>query len=188
VLDEGYDGKNNVGQSVREDHNWIGEWDREKFPHGPKWLATFIKSKGLRAGLWLVPNAYAGALEQHPGWYLRDKEGKVIRDYNTPALDSTNPEVLDFLKKLFTTLDDWGFEYYKFDGEHALPKYVPAVDRSALNDRSIDPLVAYRNRLKLIRETIGPERFIEGCPAGTPLNGIGYFDSYFNGQDMYASW
>jgi hypothetical protein len=65
---------------------------------------------------------------------------------------------------------------------------VPAVDRSALNDRSIDPLVAYRNRLKLIRETIGPERFIEGCPAGTPLNGIGYFDSYFNGQDMYASW
>jgi len=107
VLDEGYDGKNNVGQSVREDHNWIGEWDREKFPHGPKWLATFIKSKGLRAGLWLVPNAYAGALEQHPGWYLRDKEGKVIRDYNTPALDSTNPEVVNFLKKLFTTLDDW---------------------------------------------------------------------------------
>jgi len=68
VLDEGYDGKNNVGQSVGENHNWIGEWDREKFPHGPKWLVTFIKSKGLRAGLWLVPNAYAGALEQHPGW------------------------------------------------------------------------------------------------------------------------
>jgi len=95
---------------------------------------------------------------------------------------------LNFLKKLFTTLDDWGFEYYKFDGEHAVPKYVPAVDRSRLYDRSTDPLVAYRNRLKLIRQTIGPERFIEGCPAGTPLNGIGYFNSYFNGEDLYDSW
>jgi hypothetical protein len=187
-LDEGYDGKNNVGESVGEDHEWIGEWDRKKFPNGPKWLTAYIKSKGLRAGMWLVPNAYAGAVEQHPGWYLRDKQGNIIRDYNTPALDSTNPEVLDFLKKLFTTLDDWGFEYYKFDGEHALPKYVPAVDRNTLYDKSIDPLVAYRNRLKVIRETIGPGRFIEGCPAGTPLNGIGYMNSYFNGQDVYNSW
>jgi hypothetical protein len=188
VLDEGYDGQSNGGGLVGADHNWIGEWDREKFPHGPKWLTTYIKSKGLRAGLWLVPNAYAGATEEHPSWYLHDKQGKIIRDYNTPALDSTNPEVLDFVKKLFTTLDDWGFEYYKFDGEHAIPEYVPGVDKEKLYDKGIDSLVAYRNRLKLIRATIGPQRFIEGCPAGTPLNGIGYFDSYFNGQDMYTSW
>jgi len=181
-LDDGYDrGKNG-------EHYWIEKWDREKFPHGPKWLADYIKSKGLRPGLWLVPNAYAGAVPQHPDWYLRNKEGKIILDYDTPALDSTNPEVLDFLKKEFTTLDDWGFEYYKFDGEHALPKYAPPVDRERLYDKSVDPLVAYRNRLKLIRETIGPKRFIEGCPAGTPLNGIGYFDSYFNGHDLYDSW
>jgi hypothetical protein len=40
----------------------------------------------------------------------------------------------------------------------------------------------------VIRDTIGPGRFIEGCPAGTPLNGIGYFNSYFNGHDMYSNW
>lgn len=181
-LDDGYDrGKNG-------EHYWIERWDRGKFPHGPKWLADYIKSRGLHAGIWIVPNAYAGAVEQHPGWYLRFKDGTIVKDYNTPALDSTNPEVLDFLKKEFTTLDDWGFEYYKFDGEHAVPKYAPGVDRARLYDQSIDPLVAYRNRLKLIRETIGPARFIEGCPAGTPLNGIGYFGSYFNGDDVYNSW
>jgi hypothetical protein len=181
-LDDGYD------RGENGEHYWIERWDRKKFPHGPAWLAGYIKSKGLHPGLWLVPNAYAGAVETHPDWYLRDKEGKIVLDYNTPALDSTHPEVLGFLRTLFTTLRDWGFEYYKFDGEHALPLYVPSVDRARLHDPAIDPIVAYRNRLAVIRETIGPRTFVEGCPAGTPLNGIGTFDSYFNGHDVYNSW
>lgn len=182
VLDDGYD------RGKHGEHYWISNWSHAKFPHGPQWLANHIKSEGLIPGVWLVPNSYAGAVTQHPDWYLRYKNGKTVLDYNTPALDSTNPEVLDFLKKEFTILDNWGFEYYKFDGEYSIPEYVPNVDKSRLYDKSIDPLVAYRHRLKLIRETIGPKRFIEGCPAGTPLNGIGDFDSYFNGDDMYASW
>jgi hypothetical protein len=182
VLDDGYDrGQNGF-------HYWIKDWDKQKFPHGPRWLANHIKSEGLTPGVWLVPNSYAGAVKQRPDWYLRYKNGSMLLDYSTPALDSTNPEVLDFLKREFTILDNWGFEYYKFDGEHAIPEYVPNVDKSRLYNKSIDPFVAYRRRLKLIRETIGPRRFIEGCPAGTPLDGIGYFDSYFNGWDMYASW
>jgi hypothetical protein len=181
-LDDGYD------RDLKEGHYWLDHWDPKTFPHGPQWLANYIRSKGLHAGLWLVPNACAGPVESHPDWYLRDKEGKIIQDYGTPALDSTNPEVLDFLTKLFTTLRDWGFDYYKFDGEQALPKYVPAVDRDRLHDKSVDPLVAYRHRLEVIRQVIGPQSFVEGCPAGTPLNGIGFFNSYFNGEDLYSSW
>jgi Melibiase/Alpha galactosidase C-terminal beta sandwich domain len=182
VLDDGYDrGENGV-------HYWIKNWNKQKFSHGPEWLASYIKAKGLLPGVWLVPNSYEGAVKQHPDWYLHYKNGKVVLDYSTPALDSTNPQVLNFLKREFSILDNWGFEYYKFDGEHAIPEYVPNVDKSRLYNKSIHPLVAYGNRLKLIRSVIGPGRFIEGCPAGTPLNGIGYFDSYFNGRDMYPSW
>ena len=181
-LDDGYD------RGPQGEHFWIENWNREKFSHGPKWLADYIKSKGLRAGLWIVPNAYAGAVKRHPDWYLRDRQGGLILDYRTPSLDSTSPEVLAFLRRMFTTLKGWGFDYYKFDGEHALPAYVPAVDKSKLYKPSENPIDAYWNRLKLIRETIGPETFIEGCPAGTPLNGIGYFQSYFNGDDVYNSW
>jgi hypothetical protein len=181
-LDDSYDrGKDG-------EHYWIENWNQNTFPHGPKWLADYIKSRGLHPGIWLVPNAYAGAVGQHPEWYLRYKDGKIVRDYNTPALDSTNPQVHEFLQKLFTTLDEWGFEYYMFDGEYSIPKYVPGVDLNRLYDKSLDPLVAYRYRLKLIRQTIGPQRFIEGCPAGTPLNGIGYFNASFTGEDMYPSW
>jgi hypothetical protein len=181
-LDDGYE------RGANGEHYWIEKWDAQKFPHGPKWLADYIKSQGLRAGLWIVPNAYAGAVTEHPDWYLHYKSGKLVFDYQTPALDSTNPQVLQFLKREFTTLDDWGFDYYKFDGEHALPQYVPGVDLDRLYDESIDPLVAYRQRLELVRQTIGPKRFIEGCPSGTPLNGIGYFNSYFNGQDLCNNW
>ncbi|MGH9398657.1 MAG: alpha-galactosidase [Terriglobia bacterium] len=182
VLDDGYDrGGNGI-------HYWIKNWDKQKFPHGPQWLANYIKSKGLIPGLWLVPNSYGGAVTQHPDWYLRYDNGKIVEDYHTPALDSTNPAVLNFLKREFSILNNWGFEYYKFDGEYAIPAYVPNVDKNRLYDKSIDTLAAYRNRLKVIREAIGPRRFIEGCPAGTPLNGIGYFDSYFYGDDMRPTW
>lgn len=181
-IDDGYDrGKN-------EGHYWIENWNETLFPHGPEWLAKYIKSKGLRPGLWLVPNSYAGAYQQHPDWYLHDKSGNPIKDYSTPALDYTNPGVQEWLKKLFSTLKGWGFEYYKFDGELALPAYAPSVDKTKLYDKSIDQIVAYRNRLNLIRNIIGPETFVEGCVAGAPLDGVGFFNSCFNGADMYNSW
>ncbi len=181
-LDDGYD------RGEHGEHYWIENWDAKKFPHGAKWLTDYIKSKGMRAGVWLVPNAYAGAVREHPDWYVRDKKGDIVLDYATPAMDSTNPQVLDFVQNMFRKLDDMGFDYYKFDGEHAFPLYAPPVDRSKLHDPNADLVQNYRHRLELIRSVIGPKRFIEVCPAGTPLNGIGYFNSYFNGDDLYGSW
>ncbi len=181
-LDDGFD-RDKDGQ-----HYWIENWDKTKFPHGPEWLTNYIKSKGFRAGLWIVPNVYAGALTKHPEWYLRSVEGKHISDYRTPVLDSSNPEVVSFLRELFTTLDKWGFEYYKFDGEGSIPLALPELDKDKLYDKASDPVVVYRNRMKVIRDTIGPQVFLEGCPAGMPLNGVGYFNSFFNGNDVYNNW
>ncbi len=181
-LDDGYD------RDAKGQHYWFENWDTQKFPHGPKWLTGYIKSKGFSPGLWVVPNAYAGAVKDHPDWYVHDKQGRIILDYATPTLDSTNPEVLAFVQKMFHSLDELGFEYYKFDGEHAFSLYAPVVDRTKLHDQTLDLLENYRHRLALIRGVLGPKRFIEGCPAGTPLNGIGYLNSYFNGEDLYGSW
>ncbi len=182
-IDDGYDTRKDSLQ-----HQWIDNWQRDLFPKGPAWMAGYIKSKGLHPGLWLVPNSYAGALATHPEWYLRDKYGKLVLDYDTPAIDYTHPGAQQWLHTLFTTLKNWGFEYYKFDGEFAIPQYAPGVDRTKLFDTTGNPVAAYRQRLRLIRDIIGPNTFIEGCPAGTPLNGIGFFNSYFNGADVYNTW
>ena len=180
-LDDGYDRR-------PEGHSWVDNWDQAKFSHGPEWLTSYIRGEGLKAGIWVVPNAYGPALKEHPDWYLYDKQGKVLLDYQTPALDSTNPEVFDHLKRLFTKLDDLGFDYYKFDGELALPAYAPEIDKSRMHSPSADFIANYRDRLALIRRTIGPERFVELCPTGTKLNAVGFTDSYFLGQDLYNNW
>jgi hypothetical protein len=181
-LDDGYD------RGAKGEHYWVENWDEKKFPHGAAWLTKYIHDRGMKAGVWLVPNSYAGALKDHPDYYLYDKKGGVVQDYTTPALDQTNPATFGWLKREFGVLDGWGFDYYKFDGEHALPKYAPTVDVSRLHDPKADLLKNYRERVKLIRDTIGPDRFIESCPAGTPLNSIGFVDSYFNGDDLYNNW
>ncbi len=181
-LDDGYD------RGPHDEHYWITRWNQQKFPHGPKWLADYIRSQGLRPGIWLVPNSQAEFVAQHPDWYLYYKSGKIVLDYNTPALDSSNPAVLDFLSHEFATLKDWGYEYYKLDGEHALPKYIPNVDLTRLYDHTTDPVSVYRHRLSVIRKSIGPDAFVEGDIAGTPLNGIGYINSFFNGDDLYDNW
>jgi len=198
-VDDGYDARKvneliyiqkeglDSARKAAED-NWITNWDQKKFPHGPQWLANYIKSKGLHPGLWLVPNSFAGSVEKHPDWYLRDTLGNIVINYSTPSLDHTNPGVQDWLKTLFTTLTGWGFEYFKFDGEFSMPAYVPSIDKSKLYDKTIDPVVAYRSRLKLIRDVIGPKIFVEGSSAGTPINGVGYFNSSFYGQDVFCSW
>lgn len=181
-LDDGYD------RGPNGEHSWTTNWNQTKFPHGAKWLADYIHSKGLRPGIWLVPNSHGPSLAGHPDWYIYYKDGKVVLDYNTPALDSTNPAVLDFLHQEFSTIAGWGYEYFKIDGEHAMPKYVPNVDLTRLYDKNIDPLLAYRNRLGVIRKAIGPNSFVEGDIAGTPLNGVGYIDAFFNGDDLYDNW
>jgi hypothetical protein len=180
-LDDGYDRR-------PEGHSWIENWNADRFPHGPEWLTSHIHADGLKAGIWLVPNAYAPALKDHPDWYLYDKQGKVLLDYATPALDSTNPQVLKFERQLFAKLDSDGFDYFKFDGESALPAYAPPIDKTRLHTPQADFIQNYRERLKLIRNTIGPDRFIEVCPTGVPLDGIGFANSYFNGDDLYNNW
>ncbi len=180
-LDDGYDRRPGG-------HSWAENWDTVKFPHGPEWLTSYIHGKGLKAGVWLVPNSYAPALKEHPDWYLYDKQGKVVWDYITPALDSTNPEVFKHLARLFTKMDGLGFDYYKFDGEFPLAAYAPNIDKSRLHAPTADFIANYRERLALIRRTIGPARFIELCPTGTEMNAIGYADSYFYGDDLYSNW
>ena len=118
-LDDGYD------RDPQGEHYWITRWDKKKFPHGPKWLADYIRSKGLHPGIWLVPNSQAAFVTTHPDWYVYYKNGKMVEDYSTPALDSTNPGVLKFLDHEFTTIKDWGYDYYKLDGEFAIPKICP---------------------------------------------------------------
>ena len=120
-LDEGYDGGKN-GRNVRGRTILDREVGPDEIsPRAEVAGRTISSPKACMRAYGLSPTPMREPWSSIRTGICGTSKGRSFRDYNTPALDSTNPEVLDFLKKLFTTLDDWGFDYYKFDGEFALP-------------------------------------------------------------------
>jgi alpha-galactosidase len=66
------------------DDGWetnFGDWeiDRKKFPHGLKPVFDYIKSLGMKPGLWVsVGSASPGSkvYQEHPEWFVVDKKGR----------------------------------------------------------------------------------------------------------------
>ncbi len=110
------------------------------YPSGMKPTADFIKSCGLRAGLWIAP--FSGNYDDP---YFADKQDLFVRsaiDYPAPGeqnarkypsidqkqgapyetfwggtcLDMSNPKARDFLREnVRRIVKDWGFDYLKTD-------------------------------------------------------------------------
>ncbi len=56
-IDDGWQG---VGQGDGVNRDWYVT-EKNKFPHGMKWLADYIRAKGLKPGIWLIPFATSDA-------------------------------------------------------------------------------------------------------------------------------
>jgi alpha-galactosidase len=177
---------------IQIDDGWqlnVGDWSANKeFPEGMNEIATYIKSKGKKAGLWVAPLIClpeSEVVKNHPDWILRDEKGEAVTaGYNWGTtyytFDTTLPEVQKHIFEIFTNFKDWGFEYFKLDFMYAgaLPGY-----RSTKIDRE----VAYRNILKVIRSAVGDEIYLLG--SGVPmLPSIGIFNGVRVGPDTAPYW
>ena len=109
------------------DDGWqvaIGDWEpNAKFPGGMAGMASQIRAAGRKAGLWLAPLLAVPSsrlYRAHPDWLLRDAHGRPVSagfnwGENLYALDTTLPEVLDWLRALMQKVRGWGYEYVKLD-------------------------------------------------------------------------
>lgn len=181
-LDDGYQRK-------------VGDWltTNDKFPSGLGGLARQIKQAGFVPGIWLAPffvQRSSQIFKDHRHWLLRDEDGELRRlgyhpfwgltDGQVYSLDLTHPEVKAWLRRVFSTLCELGFEYFKIDFLFA------GLRRGRRYDPSLSPLEAYRSGLQLIRETIG-DRYLLGC--GAPLlPSIGYCDAMRISPDVKEDW
>jgi alpha-galactosidase len=173
------------------DDGWqvsTGDWEpNEKFPSGMDALAAKIKATGRKAGLWLAPLAVSknsSIYKHHPDWLLRDVNGKLyVAGFEwaseSYALDTTHPEVIEWLKNLIHKIHGWGFDYLKLDflSAGALPgkRYVDTPRETV-----------YRDALKVIREAAG-EAYLLLC--GTPiLPALGMCDAIRVGADVGNWW
>jgi alpha-galactosidase len=174
------------------DDGWqmsIGDWEpNEKFPSGMGALAAKIRASGRTPGLWLAPLIVVSSsalYRQHPDWLLRDLDGKPVSagfNWGEPlyALDTTHPEVLDWLAALMKRVRGWGFDYLKLDFLYAgaLPgkRYVNTPREAA-----------YRQGLGALRDAMGDDAYFLTC--GAPiLPSLGLCDAMRIGPDVAGEW
>ncbi len=186
-IDDGWQAKGSAESQVWRD--WR-DFDPE-FPHGMKWLGEEIKSAGLRPGLWLTPYATNAEelVKQYPDWFVRDKADHYFDSgwIGRYLIDPTHPAVRDtYLRGLFERMTrDWGYDYFKIDGQPPTRSFYERL-RERLHE-PMDGADTYRLGLQVIRDVLGPNRFLLGC-WGTPVEGIGFMNGSRTGGDVAANW
>ncbi|KAG0175429.1 hypothetical protein DFQ28_000044 [Apophysomyces sp. BC1034] len=104
----------------------VGDWldvAEKKFPRGMQPLATEIKEAGYLPGIWLAPFAVgfkSKIVNEHPEWLLTNTDGSLLvagpNWGGFYALDIYNPEVREYLQRVFdTVIDEWGYKLLKLD-------------------------------------------------------------------------
>ena len=186
-------------QYVQIDDGWQGEgrgrtrdWSTidKRFPGGMDGLAAYIKSLGLKPGIWLAPHGQTNesVVKNHPGVFLLQPDGTTASDTweGKWLVDPSTPDSQKYLNNLFSTLGKWGYEYFKIDGQPIVVNEYRQKKSFMKNPRD-DTDALYRTTLETIRTTIGPDRYLLGC-WGTPLEGAGIMNGSRTGGDIVLGW
>jgi hypothetical protein len=179
-IDDGYQ------QARGEPSLWLKPND--KFPLGLAYLSDYIKTKGLKPGLWTAASIdQPDLVSRRPDWFVRDSLNSPVRgNWIGYPLDASNEEALDSLvRPLYRSLRGMGWEYFKVDalrhlryeGYNANARYFDRVHR--------DRVIAFRRYVSAIREEIGPDRFLLGCWGIRPEL-IGLIDACRIGDDGFS--
>ena len=110
------------------DDGWqdsYGDWgiDYKKFPNGLKPVFDYIKSLGMKPGLWVSIGSAAPSskvYQAHPEWFVTDKDGAAT-SLHTPGDKEKYTACFgtgwyDYIKKILLKMAvEYGLEYYKLD-------------------------------------------------------------------------
>jgi hypothetical protein len=160
------------------------------FPDGMADVAAYIKSVGLVPGIWLAPHGQDNpeVIAQNPNVFLLDPNGNSVSQTweGRWLVDPTTAESEVYMKDLFTALCDWGYDYFKIDGQPIVVREY-ASKKQYMKDPQDDTNALYRKTLGWMREVMGPDRYLLGC-WGIPIEGVGIMDGSRTGGDIVLGW
>lgn len=167
----------------------IGDWlvQSPDFTSVPG-LFDRIVSGGHRAGIWTAPflvGERSKVAAEHPEWLVRNFDGSPVSaghnwDQDLYALDTTHPDAAAYLTEVYRTFRSWGIDFHKID-------FIYAGVLHGRRYADVDPITAYREALKLIRDAIGPDAYLLGC--GAPqLPSIGLVDAMRVSPDIAPTY
>ncbi|MBI4332851.1 MAG: alpha-galactosidase [Chloroflexi bacterium] len=184
-IDDGWQGS---GHGAGENRDWTTV-DR-RFPGGMDRLAGYIRDLGLKPGIWLAPHGQSNqeVVRRNSGVFLLMPDGSSASDTwaGKFLVDPSSLESHEYLKTLFDSLVEWGYDYFKIDGQPVvLAEY--AARKSLMKNPAEDAGLLYRRTLEAVRAAIGPGRYLLGC-WGTPLEGSGIMNGSRTGGDVTPAW
>lgn len=135
IIDDGWQ-VNHLGKTTTQ--SWgsnYGDWlvDHTKFPEGLKPTFNYIKSLGMKPGLWFsVASATPDArvFKEHPEWFVKTREGKPGNLHNQTTegkfyTASMGTNWYHYIKKtLLKFVKDYGLSYAKLDFAVVASAYV----------------------------------------------------------------
>jgi alpha-galactosidase len=164
MIDDGwFKGRNN-------DKTSLGDWetDMKKFPEGLERMGDYIKSCGMKFGVWLEPEMISPKsklYKVHPDWAYNYKPRKNTQMRNQLVLNITKKEVKEYIRRVFDrVINKYGAEFIKWD----MNRYISDAGADNIgtgttvwieHTRALYELMAYLRSLK-------PGIILEGCAGG----------------------
>jgi len=159
-----------------------------KFPRGLGFLPGYIKSKGLKPGIWTnVAFKQADFAAAHPDWFVTDEAGQPASgNWIEFSLDASNAQAVDaVVRPVYRGLRDMGWEYFKLDALRHL-RYEGYNAHAGHFERTRRSLVrTYRRYVEAVRQEIGNDVFLLGCWGIRPEL-IGLIDGCRIGTDGFS--
>jgi alpha-galactosidase len=149
----------------------LGDWmpNSQEFPHGIQELAQYVRSKGMKFGMWVeIENlgVDSAMFKAHPDWCLTYNGNPLLVDERY-HLNFAKPEVRQWARSVIDRLvGDYGIEWLKIDynidiGERFDPPHLAERRGHVLYDH----LSSYYGWLDDLRAA-HPQLVIENCSSG----------------------
>jgi alpha-galactosidase len=166
VMDDGWFGERNNDQAG------LGDWtvNRKKFPNGLASLIQYVKSKGMKFGLWVEPemvNPNSELYRQHPDWVLHFEGRPRTESRHQLVLNIAREDVKRYLvSALDRLLSENGIDFIKWDmnrhfSEPGWPQ-LPAAEQRELWVKYPQALYDIIDQLRARH----PKLEIESCSGG----------------------
>lgn len=182
IIDDGWQYNNGAKTTGKGWGGNYGDWlvDRNKFPGGLGSVFDYIRSLGMKPGLWMSIGSAtedSKVYQSHPEWFVIDKTGKR-GNLHTPSgapdfyTSCFGTEWFTYIKSAILKLvKEYGLAYAKLDFSVVTSAYIsdPAVsgcyaaDHPGHRDHEESFIIIYQNVLKLFDElhAEAPDLFID---------------------------
>lgn len=162
VLDDGWFG------ARRSDHAGLGDWvvSKDVWPHGLRPLSDYVKSLGMKFGLWFEPemvNLDSDVARAHPEWVMQAGSRMPIPSRNQQVLNLAIPQAYAHVRdQMVRVIEDADVSYIKWDHNRDLIDAGYAESGKAAFHAQTLAAYALMDELK----ARFPELEIESCSSG----------------------